>query len=137
MTLLARPPSARARRRPRAAYPPLLLVAAVAVALLTLVPLGFIVGYTISTGWAETVRLVVRPRTAELLWNTARLTAGCVLACAAIGTGAAWLLERIVAARAPGLDGAAGRPAGGARVRQQLRLGVDHQRRRPGTPARC
>ena len=94
MTLLARPPSARARRRPRAAYPPLLLVAAVAVALLTLVPLGFIVGYTISTGWAETVRLVVRPRTAELLWNTARLTAGCVLACAAIGTGAAWLVER-------------------------------------------
>jgi iron(III) transport system permease protein len=61
---------------------------------LALVPVWFVAGYTAETGWAETVRLVVRPRTGDLLWNTARLTAGCVLLCAVIGTGAAWLVER-------------------------------------------
>lgn len=71
-----------------------LRVSAVLVALLALVPLGFVVGYTISIGWAETQRLVFRPRTAELLWNTARLVGGSVLLCAVIATGAAWLVER-------------------------------------------
>jgi iron(III) transport system permease protein len=78
----------------RQSYPPLLLVAAVLVALVALVPLGFVVGYTFSTGWDEAQRLIFRPRTGELLWNTTRLTAGCVLLCAVIGTGAAWLVER-------------------------------------------
>ncbi|GLY64897.1 ABC transporter permease [Amycolatopsis taiwanensis] len=75
-------------------YPVGTLVAAALVAILALLPLGFIVGYTISTGWAETQRLIFRPRTAELLWNTVRLTGGCVLLCAVLGTGAAWLVER-------------------------------------------
>ncbi|GHE75871.1 iron ABC transporter permease [Amycolatopsis deserti] len=69
-------------------------MAAVVVAVLALLPLGFVTGYTISVGWTEVQRLVLRPRTGELLWNTVRLTGGCVLLCAAIGTGAAWLIER-------------------------------------------
>jgi len=62
--------------------------------LLALVPLGFVVVYTIGAGWAQIEQLVFRPRTAELLWNTVRLVGGSVLLSAAIGIGAAWLVER-------------------------------------------
>jgi iron(III) transport system permease protein len=64
------------------------------VALLALVPLAFVIGYAISIGWHEAYRLIVRPRVAELLGNTGRLVVLGVLLSAAIGTGAAWLVER-------------------------------------------
>ncbi|GLZ28548.1 iron ABC transporter permease [Lentzea sp. NBRC 105346] len=70
------------------------LVFATGVALLALLPLGFVVWATISTGWAEAEKLIFRPRTGELLWNTVRLTAGAVALCAVIGTATAWLVER-------------------------------------------
>ena len=57
-------------------------------------PLVFVVGYTVSIGWAEAYRLIVRPRVGELLVNTARLALGGMLLCAVIGTAAAWLVER-------------------------------------------
>ena len=85
------PPPAGRRRAPA---PPPLVVVAVVVALLALVPLWFIAGYTIETGWAESARLVFRERTADLLWNTARLVAGSVALCLLLGTAAAWLVER-------------------------------------------
>ncbi|MGW3626533.1 ABC transporter permease [Streptomyces sp. NPDC000880] len=90
-------PARTLRARARAvlrSYPPLLLASAVVVALIALIPLGFVIGYTISLGWAEAAPLVFRPRTGELLWNTARLTIGCMVFCALIGIGAAWLVER-------------------------------------------
>ncbi|ONH31810.1 iron ABC transporter permease [Protofrankia sp. BMG5.30] len=71
-----------------------MLTAALLVALLTTVPLLFVVDAAVEAGWAEVVHLVVRPRTGELLWNTARLAVGCMLLCAVLGTGAAWLVER-------------------------------------------
>lgn len=99
MALLTRPeggprtsPPVPGRRQTRVS--PLLVVAAVAVALLALVPLWFIVGYTIQTGWAPSARLVFRDRTADLLWNTTRLIAGSVALCLLLGTAAAWLVER-------------------------------------------
>jgi iron(III) transport system permease protein len=52
------------------------------------------VAYTISIGWDQAWALVVRPRVAELLSNTGRLVAGCMLLSAAIGTAAAWVVER-------------------------------------------
>jgi iron(III) transport system permease protein len=64
------------------------------VALLALVPLLFVVGVAVELGAADTWRLVVRPRTGELLLNTARLLVACVLACTVVGTAAAWLVER-------------------------------------------
>ncbi|MEU0467071.1 iron ABC transporter permease [Amycolatopsis sp. NPDC006131] len=82
-----------ARARWQAGIVVLRLSAAV-VGLLALVPLGFVVAYTISTGWGEVERLVFRLRTVELLWNTIRLVGGSVLLCAMIGVGAAWLVER-------------------------------------------
>ncbi|WP_285708010.1 iron ABC transporter permease [Microtetraspora sp. NBRC 16547] len=87
------PRRTRAGRTPRF-YPPLVLAAAALVALVALIPLVFVAGYSVSVGPAEAVRLIVRPRTGELLWNTVRLAAGCVLLCALLGTGAAWLVER-------------------------------------------
>ncbi|MGH3306847.1 MAG: ABC transporter permease, partial [Nocardioides sp.] len=64
------------------------------MALLTLVPLGFVVAYTVIIGPAEAWDLLVRPRIGELLWNTVRLVAGCVSASLLIGVGCAWVVER-------------------------------------------
>jgi iron(III) transport system permease protein len=76
------------------AYPPVLLVIAALVALLAAVPLLFVIEYAISIGWEESWRLLVRPRVGELLVNTTRLTLSCMALSAAVGTGAAWLVER-------------------------------------------
>ena len=81
--------------RSRTPRPPALLVlAAAVVAAGSLLPLAFVGYETVRTGWAEASRLVFRQRTADLLWNTGRLTAGCVLLCVLLGTAAAWLVER-------------------------------------------
>jgi iron(III) transport system permease protein len=76
------------------AHSALTLALALPTVLLALVPLGFVVGYTLSIGPTEFWHLVNRPRTLELAGNTARLTVGTMLACAVIGTGAAWVVER-------------------------------------------
>ncbi|WP_308297574.1 ABC transporter permease [Tsukamurella paurometabola] len=57
-------------------------------------PLGFVVYTTIDTGWAESARLVFRPRVAELLTNTVLLTAIAVPLSVIVGVGGAWLVER-------------------------------------------
>ncbi len=80
--------------RPRESAPPLLLAAATAVALLALIPLGFVVVYTVLIGFDEAWALLVRPRVGELLVNTARLVIGGMLLSLVIGTSAAWLVER-------------------------------------------
>jgi iron(III) transport system permease protein len=64
------------------------------VAALALLPLAYIVGYTVDVGWSGVRELVFRPRVADLLWNTGRLVVGTVVLCAVLGTGAAWLIER-------------------------------------------
>lgn len=72
----------------------MLLVAGLAVAALTLIPIGFVVVYTVIIGPAEAWDLLVRPRVGELLWNTTRLVAvGCLLSIV-LGLGCAWLTER-------------------------------------------
>jgi iron(III) transport system permease protein len=91
MAVLTPAPPVR-RRSPRP--PAAVVLAATAVAVLALLPLGFVAYQTVTTGWAEASRLVFRARTADLLWNTTRLTAGCVALCVLIGVAAAWLVER-------------------------------------------
>src|SRR5205823_14473664 len=78
----------------RALLPLSLRALSVLIALVMLIPLFFVIGYTIVTGWATSYDLLVRPRVAELLFNTLRLTVASVAACAVIGLGAAWLTER-------------------------------------------
>jgi iron(III) transport system permease protein len=71
-----------------------LLVLAGAVALLVLLPLGFLVDQTLSIGWARVERLLLRPFVGTLLVNTVLLVAVATTACVAIGVGVAWLVER-------------------------------------------
>ncbi|HET9872199.1 MAG TPA: iron ABC transporter permease [Propionibacteriaceae bacterium] len=66
----------------------------VLVASVAMIPLLFVVGYTVAIGPAEGAALVWRARIGELLWNTVRLAVGCMAACAVIGTAAAWIVER-------------------------------------------
>ncbi|MCC7369919.1 MAG: iron ABC transporter permease [Chloroflexi bacterium] len=67
---------------------------AILTALVTLIPLFYVVVYTVSTGWATSYELLVRPRVGELLWNTVRLEVAVVAASALFGVLAAWLTER-------------------------------------------
>jgi iron(III) transport system permease protein len=85
----ARPPAT--LRRP---YPPARLAAAAAVTALTLVPLAYVLVYVVAEGPSQAADLLLRPRVAELLRNTVALTVTGCLACAVLGTGAAWLVER-------------------------------------------
>lgn len=64
------------------------------MALLALVPLGFIATYTVLIGPAEAWELIVRPRVGQLLWNTIRLAGGAMVLSAALGVGLAFLVER-------------------------------------------
>ena len=64
------------------------------MALLALVPLGFVATYAVLVGPTEAWELVVRPRVGMLLWNTVRLAVGCMLLSSVLGVGLAWLVER-------------------------------------------
>lgn len=64
------------------------------MAALALLPLGYIAWYSVDLGWDGVRELVLRPRVAELLWNTTRLVVGTVVCCAVLGLAAAWLVER-------------------------------------------
>lgn len=60
----------------------------------TFVPLGYVAWAVISTGPTRIYELVVRPRVAELLFNTVGLVVVTVPLCLVLGIGAAWLVER-------------------------------------------
>ena len=66
----------------------------VLIVLVALIPLFFVVGYVVSSGWDEALALIWRPRVGELFKNTSMLVAGCVGLSTVLGTGAAWLVER-------------------------------------------
>ena len=86
---LAGPAPLRRRR------PPLALgLASCLVALLLLLPLAFLLLEARQVGWGQLSALLFRQLTASLLWNMARLAAVVTVAAAAIGTLAAFLVER-------------------------------------------
>ena len=64
------------------------------MALLAMVPLGFVAGYSVLIGPAEAWELVVRPRVGMLLWNTVRLAVGAMALSAVLGVALAFLVER-------------------------------------------
>jgi iron(III) transport system permease protein len=78
----------------RTSRPVALLTAAALVAALMAVPLVFLLIEAAGAGAGELKGLIFRSLTWSLLWNTVRLTAVVTVACAAIGTGAAWCVER-------------------------------------------
>ena len=69
-------------------------IAAVAISIAALLPLGFIVAVTLQTGWATAAPLLFRPRVGELLLNTVLLVGLAVPISAVLGVGLAWLTER-------------------------------------------
>ncbi|WP_285727954.1 ABC transporter permease [Psychromicrobium xiongbiense] len=71
-----------------------IVILAVLVSALSLLPLGFVVVGTVSTGWDTAVAMVLRPRVGELLSNTLLLILITVPLCLMIGTGGAWLVEK-------------------------------------------
>ena len=71
-----------------------LLALSAAVALLALAPVGFLLDQTAGAGWAEVERLLLRPFVGSLLVNTVELVAVGTAACAVLGVGVAWLVER-------------------------------------------
>ncbi|EJM19024.1 ABC-type Fe3+ transport system, permease component [Pseudomonas sp. GM21] len=66
----------------------------VLVSLLSLLPIAFVIGVSIQTGWAAMVPLVFRPRVAELLINTVLLVVITIPLCIMLGLALAWLTER-------------------------------------------
>ena len=68
--------------------------AAVLVALVALLPLGFVLWIGIQSGWDMVASLVFRPRVAELLVNTALLVLVTVPLCVGLALALAWLTER-------------------------------------------
>ncbi len=71
-----------------------MVVAALAVSLLALLPLGFVAWVAVQSGWDTVVALVFRPRVGELLVNTALLVVITVPLCIALSVAMAWLTER-------------------------------------------
>jgi len=68
--------------------------AAVVVALLSLIPLGFILVVAVGSGWDQVVKLVFRPRVGEILLNTLWLEAITLPVSAILGVLLAWITER-------------------------------------------
>ncbi|MGY2260383.1 ABC transporter permease [Pseudomonas sp. SDO55104_S430] len=64
------------------------------VSLLALLPIAFVIGVYLDTGWSQVVPLVFRPRVGELMVNTVLLTVITVPLCITLGVTLAWLTER-------------------------------------------
>ncbi len=79
---------------PRTRRPMALLAVSVLVAAVLALPLVFLLIEAQGAGVSDVTSLVFRPLTGALLWNTVRLTVVVTLACAVIGTAAAWCVER-------------------------------------------
>ncbi len=84
-------PMVAARRR---RVPLGLLAISGVVAIVLLAPLIFLLFEAQGAGTSTVARLIWRPLTATLLWNTVRLMVVVTLLCAVIGTLAAWCVER-------------------------------------------
>nr|WP_203453750.1 iron ABC transporter permease [Jiangella aurantiaca] len=77
------------------APPPVtLVVVAVALAVVMLVPLGYVVSVVVDVGWGTLEPLIFRPRVGELLVNTVLLVVLGVPLTVLLGVGGAWLVER-------------------------------------------
>ena len=89
-----RPVPGRAPRGGRRRLPPVLTAGAVLVSVAVLLPLVFLIVQAFQVGWAQLHQLLFRSLTATLIWNTVSLVVVVTLLSAAIGTLAAWFVER-------------------------------------------
>src|SRR5580698_10669019 len=87
----ARIPAVPPRRSRR---PVALIAASLAVACVLALPLVFLLIEARGAGTAAVAHLIFRGLTAQLLWNTVKLSVVVTALCAVIGTAAAWCVER-------------------------------------------
>jgi iron(III) transport system permease protein len=92
-------PAAATRRHRTTPATGALMTAAVLVTAVSVLPIVVVVVNALGQGWSEAVSDVLRPRVGELLRNTVSLVVVATSACAVLGVGCAWLVER---ARLPG-----------------------------------
>ncbi len=78
----------------RARRPVALLTLSCLVAAVLALPLAFLLIEASGAGFGNVSRLIFRPLTWSLLWNTVRLTVAVTILCAVIGTAGAWCVER-------------------------------------------
>ncbi|HJZ27685.1 MAG TPA: iron ABC transporter permease, partial [Streptosporangiaceae bacterium] len=93
-TLTDRPAEQAAGTPRRAQRPVALLTVSYLVAAILALPLVFLLIEAQGAGAADVAHLIFRPLTGTLLWNTVRLAVVVTVACAVIGTAAAWCVER-------------------------------------------
>lgn len=93
MTIAAAETSAFRRRRRFPAHPGV-FAAAIIVAILALIPVGFVLVVLFQTGWETASALIFRPRVGNLLVNTLVLEVLAVPLAIALGVTLAWLTER-------------------------------------------
>ena len=74
--------------------PPLLTAAAALVSVVVLLPLVFLVVQAVQVGWSQLHQLLFRHLTAMLVWHTVALAVVVMVLCVAVGTLAAWFVER-------------------------------------------
>ena len=74
--------------------PRTLLAVSTVVAVALILPLVFLLMQSAQAGWHDVFRLLFRHLTVTLLENTIELAVGASAACALLGTGTAWLVER-------------------------------------------
>lgn len=84
----------RLERHRRSGAHPLLVAAAVAVAALALVPVGFVLLVLVQAGWDTAIALIFRPRMGELLVATLLLEALALPLAVSLALALAWLTER-------------------------------------------
>ncbi len=82
------------RRPGHRRLPPLLTAVAALVSVVVLLPLAFLLVQAVQVGWAELHELLFRQLTAMLVWHTVSLVVVVTILCVAVGTLAAWFVER-------------------------------------------
>ena len=114
-----------AARRSRGVRAPVLLaLAGATVALLTLIPLGYVVVYAVDSARPRPGTCSCARGCVELLRQHPGLLVGVVVLSVVLGVGGAWLVERTDLPLRSAVARAVRGPAGGAGVRQLLRLGL-------------
>lgn len=93
-TMAAASPRRGRSRRGSPVGVPVLVILATLIAAFSLVPLGYVAVMAVTTGWANLVELVVRPRVGELLLDTILLVACVVPLTLVLGVAGAWLVVR-------------------------------------------
>lgn len=71
-----------------------LLLAAAASAVVSMLPLAYLLARTVDAGWATVFDILTRPRTWEVAWNSLSLAVAVAVATLLIGIPAAWLITR-------------------------------------------